>query len=486
MANSLAARSPHRSRQHPGDDASTDPWLALSFLLTGYLLVFAAVTMVNVALPAAQDDLEMSDAGRQWILTSYSLAFGGLMLLGGRLGDVLGLRRAVTFGLLGFAAAALLGGSANSGGVLLTARALQGVAGAIVAPAALALLSVMFPTGPARARAFGVLGTVMGLGTAGSFIVAGWLTDSASWRWCFLLNAPIAVAAAVGLRRTAPAGLRTNRVRLDLASAGTITGGVTALVLAFDQAARHGWGRSWTLALLTAGVGLLAAFVVVAQRVRSPLLPLDVILQRTRGAAYLAVFVLAIGMFAGLYFLTVHLQNVLGYSALRTGVAFLPFGLSAMAASRALTRWTGRVQTGTMLAAGLFAIASGIALLTRLSTASAYAVGVLPTMLLLGVGGTLVMVTASNAATISAGPDAGVASAAVGATQQIGAALGTALLGSIAVAATRQRYGRAQPATPDAAWLEAVVHGFTRAAAVGALLVVAGVLVVTVTARRTP
>jgi len=458
---------------------------ALPFLLGGYLLVFAAVTMVNVALPSAQADLGMSDAGRQWLLTTYSLTFGGLMLLGGRLGDVLGLRRAVVIGLIGFAAASLLGGLAPNGALLLAGRALQGASGALVAPSGLALLSVMYPAGPGRARAFGVLGTVMGLGTAGSFVAAGWLTDVATWRWCLLVNTPIALVAALGLTRTAPLGTAGERPRVDVLSAVTVTAGLTALVLGFDQAARDRWTAAPTIALLAAGALLVGAFVVVAARVRAPLFPLRLLSVRARATAYAAVFFLAVAMFAAMYFVTVHLQDVLGYSALRTGVAFLPFGVASMAVSRLLAARASRLRTGPTLAAGLVVIAAALALLASVDPSSAYVSGVLPATLLMGAGGTMVMVTASNAATVDAGADAGVASAAVGATQQIGAALGTALLGSIAAAATESRYGGGRPATIDDGWLEAVSHGLGRAATVGALLTVAGaVVVVAATARR--
>lgn len=469
-------------------DATGGHGRALPFLLAGYLLVFAAVTMVNVALPTAQADLGMSDTARQWLLTTYSLTFGGLMLLGGRLGDVLGLRRAVVIGLVGFAAASLLGGLAPTGATLLAGRALQGAAGALVAPSGLALLSVMFPSGDARARAFGLLGTVMGLGTAGSFVVAGWLTDAVSWRWCLLVNTPIAVVAAVGLQRTAPGAADAPRARIDVLSAITVTGGLTALVLGFDRASRDRWGAPPTIALLTAGVLLLVAFAVVAGRVRDPLFPLRLLAVRARATAYAAVFCLAVAMFAGMYFLTLHLQEVLGHSAMRTGLAFLPFGATALVASRLLTARATRLRTAPTLGAGLVVVAAALGLLATVQASSAYVTGVLPAMLLLGVGSTTVMVTASNAATAAAGADAGVASAAVGATQQIGAALGTALLGSIATGATEARYGGGRSAAPDATWLDAVAHGLGRGAAVGAVLTAVGavaVLVVAMAGRRT-
>jgi EmrB/QacA subfamily drug resistance transporter len=467
-------------------DGPTDVrrWQALPFLLGGYMMVFVAVTMLNVALPSAQADLGLSDSSRQWVLTVYSLTFGGLHLLGGRIADVVGLRRALLIGLGGFAASAVLGGIAPNGSLLLGARALQGAAGALVAPAAVGLLSLLFPGGPSRAKAFGILGTVMGVATAASFLVGGWLTDVLSWRWCLLVQAPIVLVAAAGVARTVPSLAATGRRRIDVVGAALITAAAGSLVLGFDRATKAGWGDAWTVTPLVAGVVLLAAFVIGLATSRQPLVPLALVADRRRGAGLLAVFTLAIGMFAAFFFVTVYLQDVLGYSPVRTGLAYVPFGVAAIAASRALAAWSGRLPDPVFLLGGLAAVAASLAMLTGLSASSSYTSGVLAPMLLLGIGGSAVMVTAQNMTTRGAGDDSGVAGAAVGAVQQIGAALGTALLGSIAASAATDHYGAAPPATPDPAWIDALAHGFARAAGAGAAILVAGAVIAGLLAGR--
>lgn len=449
-----------------------------AFVLTGYLVAFAAVTMLNVALPAAQADLGMSTAGRQWVVTAYSLTFGGFMLLGGRLGDLLGLRRALTLGLAGYAATSVVAGLAPSAAVLVLGRAGQGIAAALVAPAGLALLSVSFPSGPARARAFGILGTVMGVGTAGSLVLAGWLVDVASWRWAILLGAAAAAVSAVGVARTAPPDAPV-RTTLDVRGAVLVTGGSIALVLGFDRARSDGWTSTGSLALLALGAALAAVFVWWVATRPLALVPRRVLTDGGRAPAYVAVFVLAIGLFAGMFLLTGHLQDVRGWSALRTGLGFLPFSVSAMAASRVIGRWGPSTSPRLALVVGLLATGGALALVARLDPGTPYATGVLPAMALLGLAGTVVMVTASEVATRAAGPDSGIAGAAVGAVQQLGAALGTALLTSIASGSTTGL----DPT--DGAWRQAVVDGSSRAAAVGTVLVVVGAVLVAATGRRT-
>jgi MFS family permease len=481
---SRAATDPPAAPPKVAQSADVRPWRALPFLLGGYMMVFVAVTMLNVALPSAQDDLGLSGSARQWVLTVYSLTFGGLHLLGGRLADVVGLRRALLVGLVGFAVSAALGGLAPNGGLLLGARAAQGAAGALVAPAAVGLLSLLFPGGPARAKAFGVLGTVMGVATAASFLVGGWLTDMLSWRWCLLVQAPIVLVAAAGVARTVPTLSATGRRRIDVAGAALITAAAGSLVLGFDRATKAGWGDAWTVAPLVAGAVLLAAFVVGLATSRQPLVPLGLVADRRRGAGLLAVFALAIGMFAAFFFVTVYLQDVLGYSPVRTGLAYVPFGVAAIAASRALAAWSGRLPDLVFLLGGLAAVAASLAMLTGLSASSSYASAVLLPMLLLGTGGSAVMVTAQNMTTQGAGDDSGVAGAAVGAVQQIGAALGTALLGSIAASAAVDQYGAAAPAVADPRWIDALAHGFARAAGVGAAILVAGAVIAALLAGR--
>lgn len=465
-------------------DPNTDPqrWWRLAFIISANLLVYSGVTIMNIALPAAQDDLALGDSTPQWVVTIFAMAFGGLILLGGRIADVFGRRLSLVAGLLGYAVASLLGSAANGGAVLLAARALQGATGALVAAAALALLSQTFPHGPERGRAFAVLGAVMGLGGAGAFIVGGALTE-ASWRWCLFVGAPIGLLVAFGVARTAVADPPRAQQRLDVFGAALITGAIATLIAGFDRATVDGWGSATTIVALAAGIALLVAFVVVERRSSVPLLPLSIVTDRTRAAAYVAVVVLGIGVFAGFFLLTFYLQDVRRFSPTSTGLAFLPFGLSAWAGSRYVTPALERTSPRAVLVAGLVATAAGVGALTRLETDSSYVTGVLPTFVAMGFGATAVMVTASNVATTAAGSRSGVAGAVVGGSQQTGAAIGTALLSSIA-SSSAAAYARANGVVEGD--LEAVVHGSTRAAAVGAIIVASGAIAVLALLRPGP
>ena len=465
----------------PSEQSSSGPnsrrWWALGFILAGNLAVFAAVTMMNVALPQAQEDLGLSDASRAAVVTLYSLCFGAFMLLGGRLADVLGLRRCLTAGLIGFAVASLIGGLAPTAEVLLIARALQGLSGALVAATALAMISVMFTHGPERARAFAILGMVMGMGTAGSFALAGALVDGASWQWVMLVNVPLALLVAYGLVRTAPATPTAGGSKLGLGSALLVTTALGLLVFGFDRTSALGWGHPLVWSLLIGAVVLFAGFAMTLRRSENPLIPLRLLADRHRVTAFTAVFVVGIGMFAGMFILTMLLQGVLEYSALVTGLAFLPFGVSAIATSQLLTSVSRRVPTGVMLFSGLFLVALAIASFTLLGAESTYWTGVLPAMLLLGAGGTIVMITSANAATLGAGTDSGIASALVNSGQQIGAALGTALLTAIMTATTQSRLA-------DSGELTATLMGYRYASGVGAGIIAVSAVVVLLLGRR--
>lgn len=468
-----------------GAQQSTTPlhWWALGFILAGYLAVFAGVTIMNVALPAAQADLGFTDPARQWIITAYALCFGALMVPGGRLGDAFGLRRCFIVGMTGFAAASLLAGLAGTIYVLLAGRALQGAFGALVAATGLAMLSVLFPGGPARARAFGVLGMVMGLGTAGSFLLAGALVDSLSWRWTLLVNVPVAAVVIAGLMRTAPSitGRSGERgPRLDVVGAIGVTAALALLVAGFDRAGVLGWSNRVTVATLAAGAAMVVLVLNWLRRAEHPLIPPGLVADRQRASAFIAVFVAGIGMFAGIFFLTGYLHDVLGYSALGTGMAFLPFGVGAVAVSHLLgTPRAGRLAPGTALAAGLLTTAAAIAGFALVDPAAGY-VPVIPVMVLLGAGGTAVMVTGAGTATLGAGADSGVAGALANAGQQMGAALGTALLAGVAAGATaRHADSRSGPAD-----IEALVHGYALAGSLGAGIIVVAALSVFLTGSR--
>lgn len=464
-------------RNDAGDQRGRLRWWALGFVLAGNLAVFAAVTMMNVALPEAQDALEFSDASRSAVVTLYSLCFGAFMLLGGRLADVLGLRRCLIAGLIGFAFASLLGGVAWTAGVLLTARALQGMTGALVAATGLAMISVMFPRGRERARAFAMFGMVMGMGTAASFALAGALVDSVSWRWVMLINTPLALAVAVGLVRTAPASTTAGRSQLGLGSALLVTASLGMLVFGFDRASALGWSHLITWSLLAGAAAMLGSFALVLRRSSNPLIPPRLLADRQRLAAFLAVFVVGIAMFAGMFILTTFLQGVLDYSALTTGMAFLPYGLSAIATSQSLSVFATRVRPGVMLSVGLLIASAAIAWFMLLGPESTYLTGILPPMLLLGAGGTIVMVTGSNTATVGAGTDSGIASALVNSGQQIGAALGTALLTAIMAATTQRHIDRVGE-------LEATLTGYGHASATGAAIILISAGIVYLLARE--
>lgn len=439
---------------------------------------------MNVALPAAQMDLGFSNATKQWIVTLYALCFGALMIPAGRLGDVIGLRRCFVVGTTGFAAASLLGGLATNVPVLLTGRALQGATGALVASTGLALLSVMFPGGLSRARAFGVLGTVMGLGTAGSFLLAGFLVDSLSWRWTLLINIPIVAVVVTGLLRTAPSGKReptdTARPRIDLVGAVLITAALASLVAGLDQAGLRGWVAPVTVSLILIGLLLTVFLIGWLRHTHHPLIPLTLITDQRRATAFAAVFVAGIGMFAGMFLLTNYLQGILGYSALVTGLAFLPFGVGAIVISHLLgiARFS-RVRPRKILIFGLLTTASALAGFALIHPTSGYA-PILLVMLLLGAGSTAVMVAGTGAATLGAGTNSGVAGALVNSGQQIGAALGTALLMSVAAGVTARR-DRAMNGADE---VDSVLHGYALAGALGAALTVVAAISIFLLGRR--
>lgn len=472
------------SIDNPQQTGPARRWWALGFVLSGYLAVFAGVTIMNVALPAVQADLGFTDNTRQWVLTLYALCFGALMVPAGRLGDMLGLRRCFTVGIVGFAAASIVAGMAGNVPVFLAGRALQGATGSLVAASGLALLSVMFPHGPARARAFGVLGTVMGLGTAGSFLLAGALVDGLSWRWTLLINIPVAIVVAAGVARTAPGGpgprFSTSGTRLDLIGAALVTGSLALLVTGFDRAGVTGWASPAALTLVAAGLILAVLLIGWLRRTGNPLIPPALVADRQRAAAFAAVFVAGIGMFSGMYFLTSYLQGVLGYSAFATGLAFLPFGVGAVVVSYVLgTPRANRHAPTKILALGLLITAAAMAGFALIAPSAGYS-PVLFVMLLLGAGSTVVLVTGAGAATLGAGLNSGVAGALVNSGQQMGAALGTALLAGVATGATAQRTG----GTGEGSDIESLLHGYAVAGALGAVLTTATAIGILFVGRR--
>jgi EmrB/QacA subfamily drug resistance transporter len=463
---------------------------ALAVIGIAQLMIVLDASVVIVALPSAQHALHISIANRQWVMSAYTLVFGSLLLLGGRIADYLGRRRVFIFGLLGFGAASALAGLAQNSAMLFGARALQGGFAAVMAPAALSLLTVTFTEAHERARAFGVYGAIAGSGAAIGLVLGGVLTQYASWRWTLLINTPIAVIAAVMASRV----IRESRVEVrhsyDLPGAVTSTGGLFLLVYGFTMVASHGWGATLTVSLLASAVVLLSAFVVIEMRVAHPLLPLKVILERNRGGSFLASLFVGMALLGTFLFLTYFLQGILGYSALRTGFAFLPFSAGIIMGATLASRMLPRTGPKMLMVAGLSLATLGLLWFTRLGVDSSYLSHVLPPEILVSIGMGLAFVPMNSTALFGVEEDsAGVASALVNTTQQVGGALGTAFLNTVAASSTAAFL--VSRVASSAVTRSATVHGYTTAFEVSALLVamaavVAGVLVGTKRSHQAP
>ncbi|MGW9568292.1 DHA2 family efflux MFS transporter permease subunit [Prescottella equi] len=436
-------------------------WFVLAVIGLAQLMVVLDATIVNIALPAAQKSLEFSDADRQWVVTAYALAFGSLLLLGGRLSDLFGRRNTFVIGLVGFAAMSAVGGAAVNFPMLVAARAGQGVFGALLAPAALSLLSVTFTRPDERAKAFGVFGAIAGAGGAVGLLLGGVLTEWASWRWSLYVNLVFAAVALVGAVLMMAPHKAEHRPRLDIPGTVTVSAGLFSIVYGFSHAESHGWSNGATIAWLLAGAVLLAIFVVIETRVAHPLLPLRVVLDRTRGGAYLAMFIAGTGMFAVFLFLTYYMQTVLQYSPVITGVAYLPMVAGmVMSATTSTSVLLPRFGPRPLMTTGLTLVAVGMVLLAQLTVASTYAPHILPGLVLLGVGMGMVFAPGMQGAVTGVRPeDAGVASATVNTMQQVGGSIGTALLSTIAATAATSYLSDAAP-TPQSQAL-AAVHGYT-------------------------
>ncbi|MEU2155595.1 MFS transporter [Streptomyces sp. NPDC019396] len=446
-------------------------WKALVFIALAQLMVVLDATIVNIALPSAQTALGISDGNRQWVITAYALAFGGLLLFGGRIADLWGRKRTFVVGLLGFAAASAIGGAATGQAMLLGSRALQGAFGALLAPAALSLLAVMFTDAKERAKAFGIYGAIAGGGGAVGLILGGFLTEYLDWRWTFYVNIPFAIVAAAGayfvIRE--PAGGR-NRSPLDIPGVVLSTLGLVALVYAFTRAESDGWSDSITIGLFVASAVLLAAFVFTESRVRSPLMPLRVLMDRNRGGVYLSLGLAVIAMFGLFLFLTYYLQVVKGYSPVKTGFAFLPMIAGMITGSTQIgARLMTRVPARLLMGPGFLVAATGMLLLTQLEIDSSYTTLILPAQLLLGLGMGTAFMPAMSLSTIGVeARDAGVASAMVNTSQQVGGAIGTALLNTIAASATTSyitshAVGATTPGAQKLLLLQGMVHGYSSA-----------------------
>lgn len=449
-------------------------WLALAVIGVAQLMIVLDASIVNIALPHAQAALHIGDAQRQWALTAYTLTFGGLLLLGGRVADYLGRKRTFLIGLFGFAGASALAGLAQSSGWFFGARALQGMFAALLAPAVLSLITTTFTEARERAKAFAVYAAISGTGAAIGLIAGGVLTEYLSWRWTLLVNTPIALVVAVAAMPLLKESRAEGDRHFDVPGAVIATGGLALLVYGFTEASISGWTAPLTLTLLAVSAVLLVSFVAWERRAKNPMLPMRIVLDRNRGGAYLGFLLATMGMFATFLFLTYYFQGVLGYSALKAGIAFLPFPLgiitSATIASRTLPRFGPRI-----LATGGFSLAAlGMLWLTQLPADSAYLAHVVPSMLLISLGMGHVFVPLSSTALLGVpNHDAGAASALVNTMQQIGGSLGVAFLNTIATRATAsyvEVHGSASRA--------AAVHGFSSAFAVSVGILTLAAIVV--------
>lgn len=453
----------------------------LAFLALAQLMVVLDATIVNIALPSAQADLGFGDADRQWVITAYALSFGSLLLLGGRLADYFGRKRTLIAGLTGFAAASAIGGLAPSFEVLVGARVLQGMFGALLAPSALSTLTTTFTGKSERARAFGVYGAIAGAGGAVGLLLGGLLTEYLDWRWTMFVNVAFAIPAAIGLASLLVNESPATKPRMDFPGAISASVGLFAIVFGFSRAESDGWTSVVTMLSLAVGTVLLVLFVLVERRSAAPLLPLRVLADRNRAGSYLAVGVAGASMFGVFLFLTYYLQQTQGMSPVETGLAFLPMIAFLMAGSViSSTRLMPRFGPRPLVPTGMILAATGMVLMTGVGVDSTYAGSVLPGLCFVGLGFGLVIAPSMASATLGvAASDSGVASAMVNTSQQVGGSIGTALLSTISASAVTSFVSGKVPGPELAA--QAAVHGYTTAFWVSAGLLAVGAVITAAT-----
>jgi EmrB/QacA subfamily drug resistance transporter len=452
-------------------------WWVLVVLGVAQLMVTLDATVVNIALPAAQHDLGFSDGNRQWVITGYALAFGSLLLIGGRLGDLFGRRTTFVIGLIGFAGASVAGGAATSFDMLVAARVAQGLFAALLAPAALSLLSVTFTQPSERAKAFGIFSALSGAGGAIGLLLGGMLTEWASWRWVMFVNVGFAAVALVGALLLLAKPVITERPRIDIPGTIVVSAALFAIVYGFSHVVSTSWTNPVTLGFLIGGVVLLAVFVGLESRVAHPLLPLRLVLDRTRGASFLAVFVVGMGMFSIFLFLTYYLEASIGYSPIKTGLAFLPMVAGIVASSTTVpSLLLPKVGPKIVVSTSFLVAATGMALLTQLQLDSGYLADILPGLVLLGLGLGGVMTTAFQGATAGVHhEDTGVASALINTNQQVGGSISTALLTTVASSAATNYLSSHKPGPLTVA--RAAVESYTATLAWGAGIFVVGAVI---------
>jgi EmrB/QacA subfamily drug resistance transporter len=494
---------PEQRPPTPADDTGTDTGhghrhlgLALALISAAQLMVVLDGSIVNIALPHIQSALNFTPANLSWVVNGYTLAFGGLLLLGGRSGDLLGRRRMFMVGVGLFALASLFGGLAQSEGQLLVARALQGVGAAIASPTALSLITTTFPAGPARNRAFGVYAAMSGAGAAIGLILGGVLTEY-SWRWTLFINVPIGIAVVLLAPRFLGESTRQTG-SFDVPGAITGTAGLVSLVYGLTHAATTAWGNATTITTIVLGVVLLLAFGVLESRSRHALMPFRILANRTRALSFLVMLIVGAGMFAMFYFIGLYVQQVLGYSSLKAGLSFLPFSVGIVVAAQIASALMSRVDPRWIAGVGGLFAAAGMLGFSRLATDSTYVADLLPYIILLsfGLGLTFVPLTLTAVSGV-AKEDSGVGSAVLNTMQQVGGSIGLATLSTLAVSAATDKAGELAASLQARAAgggvtqdqlaalqqqiaLEAQTHGATRAFLVAAAMVLTGAVIVLV------
>ncbi len=465
------------------DDATGPSHLGLALVLisAAQLMVVLDGTIVNIALPHIQTDLGFTAANLSWVVNAYTLAFGGLLLLGGRAGDLLGRRKVFMTGIAVFVLASFLGGIAQSEGTLLAARILQGAGAAIASPTALSLVTTTFPAGPARNRAFGVYAAMSGAGAAVGLLLGGVLTES-SWRWTFFVNVPIGLLVLAFARRVL-AESKPESGGFDLPGAFSATFGLVSLVYGLTHASSDGWTDPVTIVCIAIGIVLIAVFLLIERSSQHALMPFRVLAHRTRAVSFVAMLIVGAGMFALFYFLGLYLQQVLGYSPVKSGLAFLPFSAGIVVAAQTASSLITRVDPRWISAPGAALAAGGMLGLSRLQVDSSYLGGLLPYMLMIAVGLGLVFVPLTlTAVTGVAREDSGVGSAVLNTMQQVGGAIGLAVLSTVSASAATTRTAELVGEGVQGQQLQfaAQTYGATQAFFIAALLVLAAGVIVAV------
>jgi EmrB/QacA subfamily drug resistance transporter len=459
-------------------------WAVLALLGVAQLMVVLDATIVNIALPSAQKTLHFTADNRQWVITAYALAFGSLLLVGGKLGDLFGRKWTLIGGLTGFAVASAIGGLAQSFGMLVAARGLQGAFGAILAPSALGLLTVTFQGSPDRPKAFGIFSAIAAGGASVGLLLGGVLTQALSWRWCLYVNLAIAVPTAIIALRLLQNERQPHRARIDWLGTVLSSGGLFALVYGFSSAETSSWSSTATIVSLATSIVLLIGFLAVERRVANPLLPLHIVRDRARGGAYATIAIAGSAVFAVFLFLTYYLQQNLGYSPLKTGLAFLPLTVMiVLTATTVQTRILHRTGARPLVMTGMTLGFVAMLIFTQLTPNASYITHVLPGLLLTGVGMGCVFAPAFSTATLGVpNNEAGIASAMVNTSQQVGGSVGTALLSTI-FASSAASFVASHAHTAGLA-SAASIHGYTTAFEWAAALFAAGLLVATLVLPR--